>query len=388
MLYIHFPFCHSRCYYCGFYSTVARPDSPVFSEYVRALSNEFRLRRPWLEKVMDGHRIQTVYMGGGTPSLIPVDELEKLLSTLRLEAGQMWQPHEVTIEVNPDDVTAERVARWREMGINRASIGIQSLDGDELRRCGRRHNPEQARKAVKLLTDGFSNVSVDLIIGLPDQTENTLQDTLQGLQEMNPQHVSAYMLEVEPGTPLAKLEAMGKVSIPVEKYVEDRYMTVCETLVADGYEHYEISNFAKPGYSSRHNSSYWTGNPYLGLGPGSASYDGVRHRINVKPELGNYLNALGSGTPADIPLALYEQEHLTDEQLRDEYLLTRLRRKEGFMLKEYESLFGVKESERLRRPMARLIEQGYLTSDGEQVALTYPQGILWSDGVICTLVSE
>lgn len=386
MLYIHFPFCGSRCLYCGFYSTVARADYGVFSSYERALVNEFRLRKPWLAEALAGKGIPTVYLGGGTPSLMPLPVLDRLIADLRKEAGALWQPAEMTIEVNPDDVTPQHVKAWRTMGINRVSIGVQSLNDTELRHCGRRHNSRQAIEAVRLLSEVFGNVSVDLIVGLPKQTRERLRATVEGLIAMNPQHVSAYMLEVEQDTPLSKLVSNGKVFTCSDDELEARYEAVCDALTAAGYEHYEISNFAKPGYRSRHNSAYWTGHPYLGLGPGAASYDGKRHRVSVRPILKEYLQVLESDVASKTPSSLYEEEYLTTEQLRDEYLLTRLRRREGFSLREYETLFGAKEMQRLWNHLLRLECWGYLRRVDGRVALTYPAGVLWSDGVVRALV--
>lgn len=387
MLYIHFPFCGSRCLYCGFYSTVAGQDPSVFSSYIRALVNEFRQRKPWLADALSGRGIETVYLGGGTPSLVPVTVLGRLLADLGKEAGELWRPEEVTIEVNPDDVTPERVMAWRTMGINRVSIGVQSLDDMELRHCGRRHKAGQAIEAVRMLSEVFSNVSVDLIVGLPEQTRESLRATVGGLTAMEPQHISAYMLEVEPGTPLSRLVSTGRARTCSEDESEERYEAVCDALSAAGYEHYEISNFARPGFRSRHNSAYWTGHPYLGLGPGAASYDGKRHRVSVKPVLREYLQVLESNATSGTVSSLYEEEHLTTEQLRDEYLLTRLRRREGFSLREYEALFGAKELQRLRDSLSALESRGYLRRADGRVALTYPAGVLWSDGVVRELVS-
>ncbi len=386
MLYIHFPFCGSRCIYCGFYSTVARADASVFGSYACALVREFRQRKTWLAEALSGGGIETVYLGGGTPSLVPLPVLGMLIAALREEAGTLWNPEEFTIEVNPDDVTAEHVKAWRAMGINRVSIGVQSLDDDELRRCGRRHKSRQAGAAVEMLSEGFDNVSVDLIVGLPSQTWETLHSTVQGLTAMAPQHISAYMLEVEQDTPLSGLVGNGRVRICTDDELEERYAEVCDMLAAAGYEHYEISNFAKPGFRSRHNSAYWSGHPYLGLGPGAASYDGKRHRVSVKPALMDYLKMWGDSSSVITDGSLYEEENLTDEQLRDEYLLTRLRRREGFSLGEYEVRFGKKESQRIYNRLLLLENQGYIKIESGCVVLTCPAGVLWSDGVVRNLV--
>lgn len=382
MLYLHFPFCRSRCLYCGFYSTVSRTDSSVFKAYSDALVNEFHLRSAWLKTALSGRMIDTVYLGGGTPSLIPVTIMRELLTRLKEEAGRLWCPTELTIEVNPDDVTEERVDAWRDMGINRVSIGIQSLNDTELHRCGRRHSSDQARKALKTLKSVFTNISVDIIVGLPYQTKETLHATVSELLAMAPQHISAYMLEMEPDSPLDKLDRLGRIQLPDDQEVEERYMEVSERLVAAGYEHYEISNYAKPGYRSRHNAAYWTGHPYLGLGPGAASYDGMRHRVRVKPSLQDYIITLSHISSDKHKADIYEEEHLTDEQLRDEFLLTRLRRKEGFSLRDYESRFGTKELQRITSVITEETEQGYTITDGDNVALTFPTGILWADRVI------
>ncbi len=340
--------------------------------YADALVREYRER---LSEVKDG--ISTVYFGGGTPSLLRTETLRRIMDSLKGISGGLWHPVEITLEVNPDDATAQSVSAWRDMGINRFSVGVQSFNAAELRRIGRRHTPQRAKEAVEMLKAHGGDVSLDLIIGLPGQDMASFRDSVGAALELAPDHISAYILELEEGSALTKLYNKGAVSIPDEELTAEMYIYLCEELGRNGYVQYEISNFAKPGHHSRHNSSYWDGTPYIGLGASASSYDGERTRRTNAADIRKYIEE------ADVA----EIERLSDEELREEYLLTRLRRtRAGIPLEEYGFRFGTAERDRLMRAALPYLRQSLLTADGDLLRFGGVEGCLREDAILATLV--
>lgn len=263
-LYIHIPFCRAKCAYCDFYSGPLRCFHA--EDYADALSRELQARRSEVGE------FRTVYVGGGTPSTISPELLAPFLA---LASGER------TVEVNPEDVTPDYAARLRDAGANRVSMGVQSLVDSELRAIGRRHSAAKAVGAYRTLRDnGFDNISLDLIYGLPGQTFRSWRYSLRALLDLEPQHLSAYLLSYEPGTLLHTRLSAGKITEAADSLVERMYDLLCSEAAVAGYDHYEISNFARPGFHARHNSSYWDMTPYLGLGPGAHSFDGTVRRAN------------------------------------------------------------------------------------------------------------
>lgn len=317
-LYIHIPFCRSRCAYCDFYSVGLRAAEPA--RFVDALIAELEGRagdypRPF----------ETVYIGGGTPSSLPVGELARLVRRAVAEASARA---EVTVEVNPDDVTPSLVESLAEAGVNRVSMGVQSLVDSELGAITRRHDADGALRAVETLRGGgISNLSLDLIYGLPGQTPQSWMASVEGVLDLRPEHISAYLLSYEPGTRLTRDLAAGRIARATDSQAEEYYLTLCRSLSAAGYEHYEISNFALPGYRSGHNSSYWnTAVPYLGLGPSAHSYDGNNRRRANYASLRKYM---------DFPVDAADPElceTLTAEQKLDERIMLALRTAGGLAL--------------------------------------------------------
>lgn len=307
------PFCHSKCAYCDFYSMPCR-GSELMDRYVEAVIKEYGMRRGAYG------RFSTVYFGGGTPSILPAAGLRRMLEAFAAEAA------EVTIEVNPEDVCAESVGAWLSMGFNRVSMGVQSLCDDELRTVGRRHTAAQALEAFRCLrAGGFTNISLDLIYGLPGQDLESWRTSLRRVIGLGPEHLSAYSLTYEPRTKLTAMLHKGEI-----KEVDDaEAAAMYEVLIAEackaGYDHYEISNFGKPGFHSRHNSAYWDSTPYLGLGPGAHSFDG-RDRSCNPPALKSYLLALESGRLA------VEVEEETDAERFNDMIITALRTSQGLPL--------------------------------------------------------
>ncbi|MEG2606660.1 MAG: radical SAM family heme chaperone HemW [Mucinivorans sp.] len=318
MIYIHIPFCISKCYYCDFYSVASHSATePV----LKAMAREIHERRHFL-----GHKAsRTLYFGGGTPSILSLDQLATLLAALR-EDIDLTQVEEFTMEANPEHLTADYLCGLRALGANRLSIGIESFIDDHLREMNRRHSAAQAEQAVREAQKaGFDNISIDLIYGLPFMTDNQWQDNVDQALALGVQHISAYHLSIEERTVFHKRHMQP---IAQERSVW-QYNTLCDKLRAAGFRHYEISNFALADRLSLHNSGYWQGVPYLGIGPAAHSFDGATLRQwNVAS---NALYAAG---------APIEGESLTAADCHNEYIMTRLRRDDGVNLAEYRALFG------------------------------------------------
>ena len=274
MVYLHVPFCRSFCTYCDFYSEIAcrGRDAQLFEDFTAAVCAEASLRRDEIEATRD---LNTLYIGGGTPSVLPPSLLRRLVASL-MTGGAPFT--EFTVEVNPEDIVEKGAAYVRgllELGVNRVSMGVQSLDDGILRWMNRRHDAAHARQAFRILRDaGVKNISVDLIFGLSQLSEATLTDTLREIVAWRPEHVSAYQLSIEEGSALGKLVREGRYEEASQEQCAAQYRLLCDGLRAAGYGHYEISNWALPGFEAVHNSAYWTRHPYVGLGPGAHSFDG------------------------------------------------------------------------------------------------------------------
>ena len=273
-IYLHIPFCKRRCIYCDFFSTT---ENDKKSTYVQALSKELELRKDYL----DGEIIDTIYFGGGTPSQLEEKDFIQLFETI-YKIYTINPKAEITIEANPDDLTPQYIAMLRTLPFNRLSMGIQTFKEDTLRLLHRRHTAAQAQQAYQHCREaGFQNISIDLMYGLPGETLEDWQKDLQTALQMRPEHISAYHLIYEEGTPLWNLKEAHQVEETDEDLSVSLFKELIHTLKSNGYEHYEISNFCRPGFHSRHNSSYWTGKKYLGCGPSAHSYDGTSRQWNV-----------------------------------------------------------------------------------------------------------
>ncbi len=312
-IYIHIPYCHSKCAYCDFYSTPVRKDE---RSLVDCIIRELEMRLNEIGK------IATVYIGGGTPSVLQDTDIEKMLGKMQISGCD-----EITLEVNPEDVSIERVERWKDMGINRISMGVQSFIDSELKIIGRRHGRAEAIRAIENIRDGgIDNFSIDLIYGLPEQTTQSWKQSLSTLFDFSPKHFSAYMLTYEPRTRLTAMLKSGKITAADEDTVVEMYSTMIEKSREAGYEHYEISNFAKPGFRSKHNSSYWNDLPYLGLGPGAHSFDCKIRRVNP-PDINKYIETITRGN------TFFEIEEETPADIFNNLVITTLRTKEGLDFK-------------------------------------------------------
>ncbi|MBQ4002603.1 MAG: radical SAM family heme chaperone HemW [Bacteroidaceae bacterium] len=313
-LYVHVPFCQSRCIYCDFFSTTF---TEWREQYVTALQREIRARRDELPDA----RARTIYIGGGTPSQLSSIQLRDIFEAL--QANFELEPQaEVTVEANPEDVTADWLAALRDTPVNRISLGVQTFHNDLLRFLHRRHDARRAVKAVEqCLAAGFRNLSIDLIYGLPGQDMTAWRQDVAQAFALDVTHLSAYALMFEEGTALYDMRQKGAVREADEELSLDMYCWLQDEAARRGWEHYEISNFCRPGFFSRHNKSYWLGLPYLGFGPGAHSYDGQRVRRWNYADLKDYVR--DAGNPR------FESETLSDDELYNEYVMTRLRLPEG-----------------------------------------------------------
>ena len=355
-IYVHIPFCKSRCRYCDFFSTTQLERR---EDYAHAIIAEFNDRLHLLTEP-----VRTIYFGGGTPSQMPVASLRMILECLvdgakRLQFsgrshGELQDgPLEITLEANPGDITPERAEAWRAMGFNRLSIGIQSFDDDLLQLIGRRHSAEQAKNAVFIAQKvGFDNISIDLMYALPSQTMEQWQKDVQLALHLGIQHISTYGLIYEEGTALTKLLMDNRLQ-PVDEELEMRmYDYLVGQLTANGFLHYEVSNFALPGRHSRHNSSYWNDTPYLGLGAAAHSYDGQHRQWNIADLDGYIRQALAHQLSPEI-------EHLSDEDRHTERVMLGVRTSQG-----------VAKADIDMHKAKPYLEQGLLEDKGERVAAT------------------
>ena len=349
-LYIHIPFCRSRCIYCGFYSTTALSWR---QRYVDALCREMELRSPATELSPGRQRIETVYLGGGTPSQLSMSELRQLF--LYINKVYEDEPVEVTMECNPDDVTGQFAEELRLLPVNRISMGAQTFNDERLHFLRRRHTAAQVRQAVSRLCDaGIRNISIDLMYGFPGETLDDWQHDIDAALSLGVEHISAYCLTIEEGTPLWRLKIKDeRLEMPDEETERRMYDTLVDRLTAAGYEHYEISNFARPGYRSRHNSSYWHDIPYIGIGAAAHSYNGYSRSWNAS-DLRLYMEAVERGERP------YEEELLDDDTRYNDRITTALRTNDGLDL----SALSDKYRRYCLAEARRLLDGGLLTLDG------------------------
>lgn len=371
-VYIHIPFCARKCVYCDFYSVGARlADWP---RLVSALLDEARIRVPELTGA--GAKCDTLYIGGGTPSLLPPGEFGRLAAGVLSLTGPV---SEFTVEVNPDDVTGELADAWRGAGVDRVSMGVQSLVDDELRAIGRRHDSRRAREAYDTLRRRFGNVSLDLMFGLPGQTRRSLRESVAGVIDMRPEHVSVYSLMYEERTALTRMRDSGRIDETPEEESAAMFADITEMLDSAGYEQYEISNYSLPGFRSRHNSAYWSGEPYVGLGPAAHSYDGLRTRRANAPDVRAYISRWLDGGGDAVTV-----ETLTDDELREEMIMTRLRTRGGIPLEEFRRRFGAVAFRSLLSASRRWVAAGLMEERDGTLALSR-RGVMVSDEIIVSL---
>lgn len=366
-VYIHVPFCKSRCIYCDFYSTTQGQE---FREaYVDALCREMVLRR----SEINSSRVPSLYIGGGTPSQLSIHQLNRIFACIA-ECFNLQEDAEVTIEANPEDVTEAWLENLQSLPVNRISMGVQTFSDDLLCLLRRRHTASKAIAAVELCRRyGFHNISIDLIYGLPGQTMDVWKSDVEQALLLQVPHLSSYALSYEEGTALSLMLERGEICQVEDELSWQMYMWLMQETERAGMEHYEISNFCMPGMHSRHNSSYWQSKPYLGLGPGAHSYDGKFVRRANLPDLRDYVTSSG-----DVP---HETEVLSESELYDELVMTRLRTAEGLpldLLSEEERTYCLKMSQ-------SHLKGGRMVFDNGRLRLT-KEGIFVSNDIICDLM--
>ena len=371
-IYIHVPFCRSKCQYCDFYS-VTEKDDRLMESFLDAICDHIRETGPQAP----GHRVDTIYFGGGTPSFFGADGMAAILSAIR-RSFDVAMDAEITFEANPDSVSPRLLRKLKSEGFNRVSLGIQCDDDDILAKIGRPHNYEQAVSAVqKIRKAGFKNLSLDLIYGLPGQTLESWQRTLRNVLELKPEHISCYGLKAEEGTPLYACQEF--MNLPDDDAQADMYLATVEILRAKGYRQYEISNFCKRNHESKHNVKYWTGGEYLGFGP-DASSDFAGKRFKIIRDLRGYIDGIRDGGQV-----LEEIQTVAKRERAGEYLMMGLRTTQGISGEEYEKLFLLPFAP-IEEALEACRQRGHaLTGDGGRWRLT-PEGFLLSNSIISDLL--
>ncbi len=368
-VYLHIPFCRSRCSYCDFATDIYR-DGGIVERYVGALCAEVGRKTP------DEGTADTIYFGGGTPSLLTSEQAGRILAAVGSRFDVM-PGAEVTMEMNPATVTAETLAGYRELGVNRASFGVQTFDDRALKLLARGHDARDARQTFAMLRDaGFHNVSFDLIAGLPEQTMQGWRDDLAEAVALGPEHMSLYLLEIHEGTPLAEQVRSRRRPVPDEDLAAAMYEAMLDTLDAAGYTQYEISNFCRPEYESLHNSKYWRLEPVYGFGVSAHSFDG-RQRYANERDTAAYVAAIESGGPAEVM-----REEI---DLASEFIFLGLRLSAGLDLNAYRERFGEDLVDRYGDELERLTQQGLVEIDAGRLRLTR-RGRLFSNEVFAVFV--
>jgi oxygen-independent coproporphyrinogen-3 oxidase len=364
-LYVHIPFCRSKCSYCDFCSHVPRESE--YAKYTDALVRQIKAYKRD-ERIAVG----TIFFGGGTPSLLPLEYMERIMLSVR-EAFAVLPGAEITIEANPKTLTPEGLAMYKRLGFNRISIGAQSFHKNELKILGRIHSPEDVSEAVAMCRSaGFLNVNIDLMYGIPEQSLSSFEQSLDRAIALSPTHISCYGLMLEEGTPL--YERRESLTFPGESAECEMYYLAAEKLRAAGYEHYEISNYAKDGFYSFHNLIYWHTDEYIGVGLSAHSYFGKK-RYSSSPDFSEYLS-----DP--------ELQYITDEDDAGgsfEYAMLALRLAEGLSLNEYKARFGASFEEGREQKLSELEAAGYLLRENGRVALT-ERGFYVSNSILCELL--
>ena len=378
-VYIHIPFCRSRCSYCDFATEMYQ--SEIAETYVDALCSEIH---DWRE-IDKPATVDTIYFGGGTPSLLSTKQIKRSLGAVK-DRFEIIDAPEISLEINPGDGGVDPESRratmraWRSLGINRASFGAQTFDDRELKLLGRTHDSADVRKTFALLRDArFANINLDLIAGLPGQTMAGWKRNLDDALKLRPEHLSLYLLDVHEGTPLADQINRGMRPKPDDDLAAEMYATMIDQMCAAGYEHYEISNFCLPGFESRHNTKYWVGSPYYGFGNSAHSYDGGRRRWANERDAAKYVEMI-----ARRDSAIVDRTMLSDEETRSESIFLGLRLMRGIDLQAYESRFGKNLREEYNGELDRLRTAGLIEIEGELLKLTM-RGALLSNEVFAAL---
>lgn len=378
MLYIHIPYCRKKCLYCDFFSGGLRIAD--WESYVKAILFELFERSDELPQVID-----SIYIGGGTPSLMPDRLMAKFMDEMMgylINSGHIIAENvEITIEVNPEDVNRNKIECWKDVYINRISLGIQTFSNELLSAMGRNHDAETAQKALELLSLNFNNINGDLIFGLPNQSMEDVTKDLSTLLGYSPKHVSVYNLMYEEGTALNSLKNQGRIKETDELTVISQYELITETLQKNGFDHYEISNYAQYGYRSKHNSGYWEGKPYLGLGPSAHSYDGNKIRRANPADLFGYIKRFSNHAQTKF----YNEEMLDKKKLLEEKIMLSLRTSKGIDLNKISLEFGSSSLESLLKSARSHLIKGNLNEENGYLKIS-PKGLMIADIIIVDLL--
>jgi oxygen-independent coproporphyrinogen-3 oxidase len=361
-LYIHIPFCKQKCSYCDFHFTVQLNQTEGM---LSAMHEEWKSRFTELA----GETLNTIYFGGGTPSILPSGAILEFIEHIR-DTHEVSDAAEISLEANPDDMSADKLKEWKASGVNRLSVGIQSFDDALLTSMNRSHNAGEAKQAIVLAKElGFHSISVDIIFGLPEEGLMPFDEVVERFIALDVDHISAYALTIEKGTAYAHQVKKGELRLPEEEEVERQFIYLIDRLAEAGYEQYEVSNFARNGHISKHNSSYWKGKNYVGLGPSAHSYNGKTRRWNVSNNR-VYIDALGKGE------SYWEEEIIDSRTALNEYLLTRSRTKWGLDLNYLKSEFGVDLLEDQKEVLAKY--EGKYSIEKDTLILNR-KGLLFAD---------
>lgn len=374
-LYVHVPFCKSKCLYCDFCS-FPHPTTETTERYVLdGLQKEILRWSDHISALDESYTVDTVYFGGGTPTLLPADLLCWILGKLD-SLFTIEKDAEITVECNPATGSAETFSALRRAGFNRISLGLQSAHTNELKRLGRRHNfADFCRTYEEIRQVGFSNVSVDLMSGIPEQTVESYLQTLERVCDLEPEHISAYGLIVEDGTPFATLELREQLVLPDEETARQMYFDGIEFLAKRGIRQYEISNFAKKGYESRHNMKYWNCDEYLGFGVAAYS-DFLGARFGNSRDISAYIEG------RDV---LCEREEPSDRERQNEYVMLRMRLCDGVSVRAFEEKFGVDFEETFGKALSRYLTGGFVRKTEDGYAFT-PQGMYVSNTILSEIL--
>lgn len=371
-IYIHIPFCKQACHYCNFHFSTS---INLKNGFLTALLNEIRLQKSYLK----GQTINSIYFGGGTPSLLSVEESKSMLAALH-QNFNISSEAEITLEANPDDIDEPILLGWKNIGINRLSIGVQSFQEKELRWMNRAHHAEQARNSIQLALKHFKNLTIDLIYGVPGLLDQEWEENVQQVIQLGIPHLSCYALTVEPKTALEKMINQQKTTNVNSEDQARQFLQLVDWMENSGYEHYEISNFALPGQRSLHNSSYWKGDHYLGLGPSAHSFNGYSRQWNISNNA-LYIQLL------EKQLVPFEKEELTKTQQHNEYVMTSLRTMEGVDLDWLAEKFGVSAKETLLKKIGTPVQKGLVVELNNKIKLT-KKGRLFADGLAAEFFVE
>ncbi|MDQ7959907.1 radical SAM family heme chaperone HemW [Flavobacterium lindanitolerans] len=368
-IYIHIPFCKQACHYCDFHFSTSMKKK---EEMVQALVKEMQMRKSEFENEI----VETIYFGGGTPSVLSDEELDFLIDAVYANFKVAENP-EITLEANPDDLSDERIVELAGSRINRLSIGIQSFFENDLKMMNRAHNAEEAKKSLETATRYFDNISIDLIYGIPGMTNEMWKQNIEMALSFGIPHISSYALTVEPKTALKKLIQTGKVSEPKDEVAQEHFMILVEMLQQHGFIHYELSNFGKPDYFSKNNSAYWLGKKYIGIGPSAHSYDGISRSWNIANNP-IYLKEIEAGKlPSEV-------EILTANDRYNEYIMTGLRTIWGVSLNRIQKEFGEEVLQYLQKQSEKFITDGLLAVE-KNILKTTPKGKFLADGIASDL---